>query len=256
MRLYTMKRLLSGLLALLALPLGTTSARSLADIKRSGQLNIGAAKDNAPFSFLKAGKMSGFEIELMDSLARKLGVKVNYLPMTFDQFPAALGKDQIDAALGVSRDLRLPNGLTRTGSMYCANISILSNNQQIQSRFDLKNRTIGTTSGSMMQSYLRNLPIEKKVNVYGDTNTTVLAVLTKQVDAALIYELSKEPIQKAYPKAKIYVGTVQWRTGVGILLASENESLKKLLNKSIDTLLSSDAYLNISEHYFGDDVSC
>lgn len=251
-----MKRLLGCLLALLALPLNTGSARSVADIRRSGQLNIGAAKDNAPFSFLKAGKMSGFEVDLIDSLAGKLGVKVNYVPMTFDQFPNALAKEQIDAALGISRDLNLPKALTRTDPLYCANISILSNSQKIQSRFDLKNRTIGTTSGSMMLGYLRSLPIEKKIHVYGNTNATVIAVITKQVDAALIYELSKDSIQKTYPKAKMYVGTVQWRTGVGMLLASRNDELKKLLNKSIDNLLSSDTYLNISERYFGDDISC
>jgi polar amino acid transport system substrate-binding protein len=56
------------------------SFRSVADIKKAGEVVIGVFSDKAPFGFIdKEGKYQGYDIYLGDRLAKDLGVKVKYV---------------------------------------------------------------------------------------------------------------------------------------------------------------------------------
>jgi ABC-type amino acid transport substrate-binding protein len=47
-------------------------------IKDAGVINVGLEGTYPPFSFVDAdGKLTGFEVELSEALAKELGVKVN-----------------------------------------------------------------------------------------------------------------------------------------------------------------------------------
>jgi polar amino acid transport system substrate-binding protein len=57
-----------------------SSARSVADIKKAGEVVIGVFSDKAPFGYVdKDGKYQGYDIYLGDRLAKDLGVKVKYV---------------------------------------------------------------------------------------------------------------------------------------------------------------------------------
>lgn len=60
-------------------------ARSLAEIKSSGQLLVGSTGDYKPMSYLNksTGQYEGFDAEMASSLAKKLGVKLVYVPTTW-----------------------------------------------------------------------------------------------------------------------------------------------------------------------------
>jgi len=56
--------------------------RSLADIKKSGELIIGVFSDKAPFGYVdKTGAYKGYDVYFGDRLAKDLGVKVKYISL-------------------------------------------------------------------------------------------------------------------------------------------------------------------------------
>ena len=56
--------------------------RSLADIKKSGELIIGVFSDKAPFDYVdKTGAYKGYDVYFGDRLAKDLGVKVKYISL-------------------------------------------------------------------------------------------------------------------------------------------------------------------------------
>jgi len=75
------RRMLFGAaLALCLLPLGvpTASAQTVADIKKSGVLKVGSQVAQVPWGFTDAsGKLTGFDIEVSELLAKDLGVKAS-----------------------------------------------------------------------------------------------------------------------------------------------------------------------------------
>ena len=79
------KKALMSALALAAVTGMTFSgaeARSISEIKASGKLLVGTTGDYKPMSYLnkETGKYEGFDAEMAESLAKALGVKLEYVP--------------------------------------------------------------------------------------------------------------------------------------------------------------------------------
>lgn len=76
-------------------------ARSLAEIKSSGKLLVGTTGDYKPMSYLnkQTGKYEGFDAEMAASLAKKLGVKLEYVPTTWKTLQADTLAGKFDVAM-------------------------------------------------------------------------------------------------------------------------------------------------------------
>jgi polar amino acid transport system substrate-binding protein len=79
---------------------GGAGANHLATIKEAGVIKIGTSADYPPFESVdESGKMTGFDIDLMTEIAKRLGVKVEWVDMPFDSLIAAVQEGKIDASI-------------------------------------------------------------------------------------------------------------------------------------------------------------
>src|SRR3954468_6253525 len=94
-----MKLALATLAALLAaVPLA--SAGSLDDIKAAGTLRIGTEGTYAPFTFHDAsGKLVGFDVEIGEAVAAKLGVKAEFVEGKWDGLIAGIDAKRYDTVI-------------------------------------------------------------------------------------------------------------------------------------------------------------
>ena len=79
----------------------TVQARSLEEIKASGKLLVGSTGDYKPMSYLnkETGKYEGFDAEMAASLAKKLGVKLEYVPTTWKTLQEDTMSGKFDVAM-------------------------------------------------------------------------------------------------------------------------------------------------------------
>jgi cystine transport system substrate-binding protein len=68
-------------------------------IKKAGVINVGLEGTYPPFSFVDESKLSGFEVELSEALAKELGVKVKLQATPWDGILAALESKRLDAVV-------------------------------------------------------------------------------------------------------------------------------------------------------------
>ncbi len=98
-----MKKLLFVLLAaalLLSACGGQKAASHFDAIKQAGVIKVGTSPDYPPFESADAsGKYVGFDIDLMEAAAAKIGVKVQWVDMPFDSLIAAVQQGKIDMAV-------------------------------------------------------------------------------------------------------------------------------------------------------------
>lgn len=100
-----MKRLIGlvSLLVVLSLVLGACGGASgsrLDSIKQAGVIKVGTSADYPPFEYIdENGNKAGFDIELMEEVARRLGVKVEWVDMPFDSLIAGVQEGKIDASI-------------------------------------------------------------------------------------------------------------------------------------------------------------
>ncbi len=88
-------------MALLMLP--TTAAfagERLDTILEKKVLRVGTPGDYRPFSLLRDGQYSGFDIDLINKMAEEMGVQVEFVPTTWRNLLTDLQADRYDVALG------------------------------------------------------------------------------------------------------------------------------------------------------------
>lgn len=79
---------------------GSTAANHLEAIKQAGVIKVGTSADYPPFESVDAsGNKIGFDIDLMTEIAKRLGVKIEWVDMPFDSLIAAVQEGKIDASI-------------------------------------------------------------------------------------------------------------------------------------------------------------
>ena len=83
------------------LAVSDAQAITLEAIKSSGTLLVGTTGDYKPMSYLnkETRRYEGFDAEMADSLAKKLGVKVSYVPTTWKTLQDDTLADKFDVAI-------------------------------------------------------------------------------------------------------------------------------------------------------------
>jgi polar amino acid transport system substrate-binding protein len=78
----------------------TSAANHLEAIKQAKAIKVGTSADYPPFESVDSnGNKVGFDIELMNEVANRLGVKVEWVDMPFDSLIAAVQGGKIDASI-------------------------------------------------------------------------------------------------------------------------------------------------------------
>ncbi len=79
---------------------GATVANHLEAVKQAGVIKVGTSADYPPFESVDAsGNKVGFDIDLMAEIAKRLGVKLEWVDMPFDSLIAAVQEGKLDASI-------------------------------------------------------------------------------------------------------------------------------------------------------------
>src|SRR6188472_2863704 len=98
-------RIVASLLLLGALGITAARADELQDIKKKGVLVVGTKPDYRPFGFLDpSGKIIGFEPDLAADLAKRLGVKLELVPVVASNRIQFLQQGKIDLMIATMSD--------------------------------------------------------------------------------------------------------------------------------------------------------
>ncbi len=77
--------------------MSTADARTLEQIKRAGVIRVAADGMTPPFNYYKNGKeLVGFEVDLANELAKRLGVKVQWVVQPFNTLLVGIAQDRFD----------------------------------------------------------------------------------------------------------------------------------------------------------------
>jgi polar amino acid transport system substrate-binding protein len=99
-RLYFWFALVLVMSLLLAACGGAAGGSQLDVIKKAGVIKVGTSADYPPFEYIdESGNKAGFDIELMEEIAKRLGVKVEWVDMPFDSLIAGVQEGKIDISI-------------------------------------------------------------------------------------------------------------------------------------------------------------
>jgi len=236
----------------------TGSANSLEAIKANGKINIGTEGTYAPFTFHdKSGKLVGFDVELAEEVAKRLGVEPKFIETKWDGMFAGLDAKRFDLVsneVSIRDDRKAKYDFSDPYIVSKAVLIVRQDNETIKKLADLKGKKAG-------QSLTSNLADIAKANgatiVQTDGfNQAIDLLLSKRIDATINDGLSYLDLKKQKPDVALkVVDEAQDAAQSGFLFNKGNKELVDAVNKALADIKSDGTYLKISEKYFGADVS-
>lgn len=231
----------------------------LADILSSGTITIATEGDWSPWTYHdeKTNELTGFDVELGNAIAEKLGVTADFQETTWDAILSGVESGRFDIACnGVGyTDERAESYNFSDPYIYTKQVLMVrSDNEDITSFEDLKSKTtansVGSTYATVAESYGATV-----TNV--DTlDQTLELLLQGRIDATLNAEVSYLDYMNAHPEAEIKVVAKSDGEKVCIPAAKENtDSLIKAINACIQEMRDDGSLSELSEKYFSGDIT-
>ncbi|HXA47251.1 MAG TPA: ABC transporter substrate-binding protein [Burkholderiaceae bacterium] len=247
------------LLAIVAgLMIGASAqARTLDQIKSSGKIIVATEGAYPPFNYYQADKLSGFEIDLAEALAKKMGVKVEWKALAFDSLLVGLGQDRWDVAMasfGITDERS--KAVTFTNPQYCSGGVIVSKDPSISSAKTLAGKVVAVQIGTTYLENMKNVPGVKDVKTFPENSDAQSALMAGRVDAWVTDRFSVKAALDANPKAGMKQGDYLFVERIAGAVKKGNTPLAEALNKALVDLMADGTYKAISEKYFKEDIHC
>lgn len=234
------------------------SASSLEVIQENGVIRIGTEGTYAPFTFYNAqNELTGFDVELAREVAKRMGVEAEFVETKWDGMFAGLDSKRFDlvanqVTIKADRlekyDFSSPYIKTR------AVLVVHEDNESIKAFEDLE----GKKSGQSLTSNLAELATSYGAEIVqiDGFNQAIDLILSDRIDATINDRLSYLDFKLERPDAAIKVVAEQATSNEAAFLFNKgNEALVEAVNKALDAMMADGTYLEISERWFGDDVS-
>ena len=237
-----------------------TSGDQLARIQEAGKLVVAMEGTWAPWTYHdESDKLVGFDVEVAQKIAEKLGVQAEFVEGEWDGLFAGLDAERYDCVVnGVEvteeraekYDFGEPYAYIRTA------IIVSGDNTDIQSFEDLNGKTTANTISStyaiLAESY------GAKTTGVDDLNQTIELLLAGRIDATLNAEDTFYDYMKAHPEANLKVAALTddaSYVSIPLRKGEDSASLRAAVDKAIRELRQEGALGEISVKYFGRDIT-
>jgi cyclohexadienyl dehydratase len=249
-------------LALLALPAGAQNPPPdrLQRVLDAGTLRVGTTMDTPVFSMRRAdGTLEGFDIDALATLAPALGVKIDYVKMTFGSMMGDLAADKFDMAMsGMGRTFdRARTATFSKPYMRYGKLMMIRNTDKdrLKSLADLDQPgiKIAYNKGGLNESFAKTMFKQATPAVFDSNALATADLLAGKVDAQVAD--STAAIYMARQDGRIVAmdpGNVFNPVYVAILLHREDQTLLNYLDIWIDQIELDGTLAKIRAKWLGD----
>jgi L-cystine transport system substrate-binding protein len=236
----------------------TESKDLLSKIKSEGKIRIGTEGTYAPYTFHdKSGKLTGFDVEIAEEVAKRLGVQPEFIETKWDGMFAGLDAkrfDMIANEVGVKPDRQAKYDFSEPYIVSKAVLIVNNADNTIKKFADLKGKKsaqsltsnlakIAETNGAVIQ------PID-------GFNQAIDLLVSKRVDATINDSLSYLDLKKQKPDLAIKVVDEEENAQPSAIMFNKgNKELVDATNKALTDMKADGTYSKISDKWFAADVS-
>ena len=235
----------------------SVQARTIEAIQKDGKILLATEGQFAPFNFFKGTTLTGFEVEVAELVAKKMGLKVQWKTIGFDALLTGLKQDRWDLVIAshAITDERA-KAVTFTAPHYCSGGLVVAMDPAIRTAKDLVGKVVAVQTGT---SYLEN--VQKIANIKDMKNfpTDVdarSALVSKRVDAWVTDRFVAKEVAAKNPTAGFKLGELVFVEKVASAVAKGNTGLADAWNKALAETMADGSYQAVSMKYFNEDVRC
>lgn len=235
----------------------TAQARSLEDIQKSGTIILASEGQYAPFNFFKGKQLTGYEIDVAEAVAKKMGLKFEWKTVGFDALLTGLAQDRWDlviASHAITEERA--KAVTFTLPHYCSGGQIVSMTPSISKAGDLAGKTVAVQTGTTYLEHVKKVPGVKEVKNFPTDEAARNALASKRVDAWVTDRFVAKEMMAKNTKAGFKAGDMLFIEQVASAVSKGNQGLADAWNKALKAAIADGSIAAISQKYFQEDVTC
>ena len=228
------------------------SAPVLADDKvetvTDGKLTVATSPDFAPYEFYSIDDdgnptLSGFDMDLAQYIADKMGLELEVIPMDFDGVLSELAQKNVDLGMaGLSPDPERADAMDFSDLYYKGGqsfVTVKDKADEFKSLKDANNSdySIGAQTGSIQLDLANENTPDADIVSLPKVTDLITELLTGKMDGAFIETAVAESYQKNYPDLDILFDVPYDTEGSAIGVCKGNEALLKAVNAAIKDAL-------------------
>ncbi len=215
-----------------------------------------------PYNYLEHNRLAGFEIDLARDLCARMKVSCNFVTQNWEELIPGLLAHQFDAimaAMEITDEARQKIAFSKPYiRMPSALVTLKEHATLDTSPAGLVGKSIGVESGGTHQAYAEDVYKQSEIRPYASLEEAILDLAEGRVDlvigdkdaVASFLKMRKEGeccvIAADAPRDPAYFGD-----GIGIGLRKEDQSLKAMFERALDSSMADGTFAKISAKYFG-----
>jgi len=223
----------------------------------AAELVVATDTNFPPFEFKdKTGKHTGFDVELWDALAKKIGAEYKLQPMDFNGIIPGLQTGQIDVGIaGMTIKPERAEVVDFSDPYYNAGLLILVriDDNSINDVKDLKGKVVSTKLGTTSADFAKAETGASDVRLFPNNDAMFLELLSGGADAAIFDSPVIAEFMRTAGKGQVKVaGPLYMGQSYGIAFPKGSEIVVKV-NAALKELRADGTYLALYRKWFNTD---
>ena len=230
------------------------SFSALAQAAQKKVITVGADTTFPPFEMEEHGKITGFDIDLIQAIAKKEGLTVKLQTMDFQGLIPAIQTGTIDVAVaGITITDQRAKVVDFSHPYYHSGLSLLvKKDSAVHGLSDLKGKSVAVklgTTADLMMSKEAGVQVQRFSNIDDAYNQ-----MENGGADAVVFD---NPVNLNYAKGHSgvhVVGDLLTGEDYGIAVTKQDSGLLKKINDGLYKVYKSGEYKKLYDHYFGSDA--
>ena len=256
----------AGSAALLSLPAirPARAADTLAEVKKRGTLIVGMEAAYVPYEFFKDGKIIGYDPDIIDVWASKLGAKPQLVDTAWNGIIPALYANKFDvivSAMTITKE-RAEKVLFSMPYADASNVILLrANEDKIKTADDLSGKIVGVQIGSAAAGIIKTFEAKLKaagkpgyadIKQYEHYPEAYQDLLNKRIDAVVNSKSTMLVVMKDAPgKFKMIGGVSDITAYFGMAFRKEDVAFQSFVNEQLAGMKKDGTLSKLQEKWFG-----
>jgi polar amino acid transport system substrate-binding protein len=259
-------RLSKNLMVVAGLVVAATAASgaSLEDIKKRGELVIGLEAQYTPYEFFKDGEIIGYDVDILNKFAKKLGVKVKLVDTEWNGIIPALLARKFDAILSgmtITKERAEKLNFSMPYAEATNVVLIRAKDDSIRTAEDIAGKRIGaqiSSAGDKVAKEFQELLKQKGKPGYTDYKLydhypeAYLDLNNGRIDAVVNSLSTLAVVMKEQPgKFKVVTGIQSLKAYFGMAFPKEDADFLKFANEQFAEMKKNGELAELQTKWFG-----
>lgn len=223
-------------------------------------LKVGMSGRYFPFTFVEQDQLKGFEVDVMNAVAERIGVDVQFVTANFSGLFGMLESGRIDTIanqITITEERQQKYLFTEPYVYDGAQVVTREGNDTIEGVEDLRGKTVAVNLGSNYEQLLRELPYADEIDIRTYESNLEQDTALGRVDAFVMDRVSASQVIKEKPLPLELAGKPfsEIRNALPFRDNEQGRAMRDRVDAALTELKEDGTLSAISDEWFGSDIT-